>query len=251
MKNLLIIFTLIISFTIRGSHSNIIFRTVNGYGDSLVSKAISDVSALPPEGCGTVKSPTGKTWHRCNLGATRVATSSTDHLSYGSLYQWGRGSDGHQLINWTASNAGVSVNGSTTNISTIDLPGHSSFIVIPISSIEWRNPQNANLWQGASGINNPCPAGFRVPTKNEWQAELTALSITNTASAYNSILKLPVAGYRTYNKGTLYNTASYSYYWSSTHGTYYGSDYLSFGRSSASTYNTNGANGYSVRCIQN
>jgi len=30
-----------------------------------------------------------------NLGATQVATSSTDENSYGDLYQWGRRADGH------------------------------------------------------------------------------------------------------------------------------------------------------------
>ena len=32
-----------------------------------------------------------------NLGASQVATSSTDADAYGDLYQWGRGTDGHQI----------------------------------------------------------------------------------------------------------------------------------------------------------
>jgi hypothetical protein len=32
-----------------------------------------------------------------NLGASQVATSSTDPASYGDLYQWGRPADGHQI----------------------------------------------------------------------------------------------------------------------------------------------------------
>jgi hypothetical protein len=39
---------------------------------------------------------TGKTWMDRNLGATQVATSSTDAAAYGDLYQWGRRADGHQ-----------------------------------------------------------------------------------------------------------------------------------------------------------
>ncbi len=45
---------------------------------------------------GEVLSPTGKVWMDKNLGATQVATSSTDAASYGSLYQWGRNTDGHE-----------------------------------------------------------------------------------------------------------------------------------------------------------
>lgn len=38
---------------------------------------------------------TGKVWMDRNLGASQVATSSTDANSYGDLYQWGRAKDGH------------------------------------------------------------------------------------------------------------------------------------------------------------
>ena len=38
----------------------------------------------------TVTSATGKVWMDRNLGAGRVATSSTDTEAYGDLYQWGR-----------------------------------------------------------------------------------------------------------------------------------------------------------------
>jgi hypothetical protein len=44
-----------------------------------------------------VLSSTTKIWLDRNLGATQVATSSTDAASYGDLYQWGRNTDGHQI----------------------------------------------------------------------------------------------------------------------------------------------------------
>jgi len=47
---------------------------------------------------GEVENPTtGKIWMNRNLGASQVATSSTDANTYGDLYQWGRAADGHQL----------------------------------------------------------------------------------------------------------------------------------------------------------
>ena len=46
----------------------------------------------------TVTNPTtGKTWMDKNLGANQVATSIADSASYGSLFQWGRLADGHEL----------------------------------------------------------------------------------------------------------------------------------------------------------
>jgi hypothetical protein len=44
-----------------------------------------------------VTSSTGQVWMDRNLGASQVATSSTDPASYGDLYQWGRPADGHQI----------------------------------------------------------------------------------------------------------------------------------------------------------
>jgi hypothetical protein len=44
----------------------------------------------------TVTTATGRIWMDRNLGATRVALSSTDTEAYGDYYQWGRPEDGHQ-----------------------------------------------------------------------------------------------------------------------------------------------------------
>jgi hypothetical protein len=93
----------------------------------------------------------GQVWMDRNLGASRVATSSTDSAAYGDLYQWGRGADGHQ----------IRTSGTTDVTSDTDVPGHDDFITTNTSPYDWRSPQNDNLWQGVSGINNPCPDMFR------------------------------------------------------------------------------------------
>jgi hypothetical protein len=119
---------------------------------------------------------TGKTWMDRNLGASQVATSSTDANAYGDLYQWGRGSDGHQCRN----------SPNTSTLSSTDQPGHGSFIFSPS---DWRSPQNGNLWQGLSGINNPCPSGYRLPTEAELNSERLSWISNNAAGAFASPLK--------------------------------------------------------------
>ena len=104
---------------------------------------------------------TGKTWMDRNLGASQAATSSTDALAYGDLYQWGRFSDGHQCR----------VSEITSTNSATDTPGHDDFILESVSPFDWRVPQNDNLWQGVGGVNNPCPMGYRLPTEAELNAE--------------------------------------------------------------------------------
>jgi uncharacterized protein (TIGR02145 family) len=149
---------------------------------------------------------TGKVWMDRNLGAAQVATSSTDAAAYGDLYQWGRGTDGHQ----------VRTSGTTTTLSSTDTPEHGNFILAPNSPYDWRSPQNTNLWQGVNGVNNPCPAGYRLPTEAEWEEERLSWSTNNSAGAFASPLKLPVAGNRNYDSGSLANIGTNGLYWSST-----------------------------------
>jgi hypothetical protein len=182
---------------------------------------------------------TGQTWMDRNLGATQAATSSTDSLAYGDLYQWGRAADGHQCRN----------SATTTTLSSTDEPGHDDFITSGFgSNYDWRSPQNDNLWQGANGINNPCPSGYRLPTNAELDAEHESWSSDDAAGAFSSPLKLPVAGFRSSN-GSLYSVGSYGSYWSSrVDGTV--SNYLDFFSFSANMDGSYRANSISVRCLK-
>jgi uncharacterized protein (TIGR02145 family) len=198
---------------------------------------------------GVTNLATGDTWMDRNLGASQQATSTDDYEAYGALFQWGRLSDGHECINWTSSTAsdGEEQNHETPTLSSTDDPEHSDFIVVTDEPFDWHSPQNDDLWQGVSGINNPCPSGYRLPTETELNNELQSWSSSDEDGAYGSPIKLPVAGYRGSNTGSL--ITSYGCYWSSTiDGTQV--QRLSFGSSNASISSRNRAQGYSVRCIK-
>ena len=203
------------------------------------TEVLENYNALQPRfAVAEVTNPsTGKIWMDRNLGATQVATSSTDAASYGVLYQWGRGTDGHQLRNSL-----------TTNIlSSTDQPGNSSFIQVSNSPYDWRSPQSTNLWQGVNGVNNPCPSGYRVPTEAEWQAEYATWTTPNYA--FGSPLKLPKAGIRT-NNNSLNQVGTGGRYWSSTaDGS--NSRYMYFDGSSGAMFTDARALAASVRCIKN
>ena len=182
---------------------------------------------------------TGKIWMDRNLGATQVATSSTDVNSYGDLYQWGRRADGHQCR----------TSPTTATLSSIDQPAHGNFILALNTPYDWRSPQNANLWQGVNGVNNPCPSGYRIPTENELDTERLSWSQNNSVGAFASPLKLPVAGYRFDNNGTLGGVGGVGYYWSSTVSGA-GSRYLHFYSIDAFMGDYNRAVGWTVRCVK-
>ena len=187
---------------------------------------------------------TGKIWKDRNLVASQVATSSTDADAYGDLYQWGRATEGHQVpaSGTTSANA-------TTAVPNGVNPWDGLFITEGSSPYDWLTPQDNTLWQGVSGTNNPCPSGYRLPTEAEWEAERASWSSNNTAGAFGSPLKLPLAGLRHSSNGTVYNEGSSGNYWSSTvNGA--NSWYLYFNSSNAYMNFYNRANGFSVRCIK-
>ncbi|MFB0904158.1 MAG: FISUMP domain-containing protein [Nonlabens sp.] len=190
---------------------------------------------------------TNKLWMDRNLGASRQALSSTDHLAYGGLYQWGRKSDGHQVIDWTSSSTGTvngvaAENANNTTSTKSDTPADAKFIT---SSGDWRVNSNDALWAGYSGVNNPCPCGFRVPTRKEWEDET---NITDRATAWDE-LKLVLAGYRSKSVADLRDTGSNGFYWSATvDGT--SAYYRVFHSSGAGSGSVARAFGMSVRCLK-
>lgn len=159
---------------------------------------------------------TGKTWMDRNLGAHRAGQSINDYHAYGCLYQWGRPSDGHELIKWQSATTGTAVYGSTSIYSTSDVPGHNLFILSNSSPFDWRTPQNNSLWQGENGINNPCPSGYRLPTIVELNAERNSWNQYNTTGAYNSQLKMMRSGTRFYTDGAINDIGEWGRFWSST-----------------------------------
>jgi hypothetical protein len=197
---------------------------------------------------GTVVNPvTGKIWLDRNLGATQVATSSTDTAAYGNLYQWGRAAEGHEL------RTSAVYNSTSQGQATTWVPDEGSNAwdeKFMHSQVNWLNTNQDDLWKGRSADNNPCPSGFRIPTAAEWNQERRTWASQDEDGAFNSVLKLPAAGIRLWSDGTLSSAGYLGIYWadkaksnSSAYSIYFnaGSAYMSQGNKSS---------GYSIRCIK-
>jgi uncharacterized protein (TIGR02145 family) len=197
----------------------------------------------------TIASPDrNRVWLDRNLGATRVATSSTDSAAYGHLYQWGRNDDGHE----DRTNA----NTSTTLANGIIDAGTTLFIKKTFIPYDWTRADSSgaarsSAWE-VDGTNNVCPAGFSVPTEADMNADtLSAITtkIINKAVAFSSFLKLPVAGFRFSEHGLFGSVGNYGHYWTrSTEGTR--SRTLDFRDDQAYFHGNYRAHGVSVRCIK-
>ena len=198
--------------------------------------------------CGSSSSQTavvpvvsaGVTWMDRNLGASQAAASSTDANAYGDLYQWGRFADGHQCR--------TSSTTSTQATTAVPNAGNSWDGQFVINHADWLTPQNDALWQGVSGTNNPCPAGYRLPTDTEWIAEQGSWGGNqNTSGAFGSPLKLTKAGAR--NNGGIFADGTGAGYWSSTVD---GANIkrLGFNDNSTVIQSDPRSEGLSVRCIK-
>lgn len=220
-----------------------------------------------------IQGPDGKIWLNNNLGAeytniksayfnpTQQATSPTDWKAYGSLYQWQRKSDGHELINWNSATTGTTKYTTTATLSdNWTNPGTNLFITNTQLENSWLsnepNKSNHDLWK-ASGSNNPCPIGYHVPTIQELESLHTAITGVATESVDNANiwndtqLRLPAAGLRWFSNGDRRNQSQWGRYWTSsaTDINRASSLFFSSAKSNRAEANYRGR-GFSVRCVK-
>jgi uncharacterized protein (TIGR02145 family) len=220
---------------------------------------------------------TGRTWLNHNLGAEYADTNSrffrsarrfqgwgNDHYAYGSLFQWGRKADGHELIRWTGRGVyGTGVYGTTTTRSKN--PTDAKFIKVAPATKDWRGAQDQDdsLWANDSSTNNVCPVGYKLPTPGEWDVEIDSWNtvkklLNNTHSTskkymYGTLRKsliLPMSGVRDGVNGGVYRVDSQGNYWSASVSGLNARN-ITFGPSTSVTWgNSTRARGYAVRCIK-
>ena len=180
-----------------------------------------------------------------------MATSSTDALGYGDYYQWGRPEDGHQAQYRTNNNS----SGVTNTRSSTSVPTTSLWIQPIDGSNNWYTMADNTLWTGANPATNPCPAGFRIPTQEEWSAERATWSSTNAAGGFASPLKLTRPGMLTgFGSGGATYTAKDSFGQYLTQTAFNSGGALYFGIEGGNAWfdqNYYKSHGMSVRCIKN
>src|SRR5690606_24623812 len=170
-------------------------------------------------------------WITQNLGADRQATSTSDNseAAAGWYWQFNRPQGyKHDGTTRTPTNAWTDWVGGTSGIS---------------ESLNW------------SESNDPCNlllgSGWRMPTHTELlSADGGAQNWIKAEDAFNSQLKLHMAGALSYSNGSLQNRGSAGYYWSSSQASSSRCHYLALGSCSSVINNTYKTHAFHVRCLR-
>jgi uncharacterized protein (TIGR02145 family) len=215
------------------------------------SKCLNTAKLVPPV-CGAfISSGVFKEFMCHNLGADD--SLDPDVLVqgiHGNYYQWGR--------------SAVVADASTPG--TYDDSYGAWNTIVETNSMAWNSGTESAPVKVVA--NDPCPTGYRVPTRAEWDGVANAAnntriftgpftdSSTNFAAglsfgpdASTKTLTLPAAGYRNNSNGGLVKRGNIGFYWSSRDGNSTNANPLYFTSSDATTNGRNSERGFSVRCI--
>jgi uncharacterized protein (TIGR02145 family) len=209
--------------------------------------------------------------------------TNTDQRVWGSIFQWGRYADGHQnrtSLRWPNENDNIQ-NGVVSGAGNFNLNGQIAnthgafgrFIKQEAVPVDWRLPQIDTLWNNGTEVapvktsNDPCPAGWRIPTFTEWSSILAttgpngnARGIANVGSrgVYfapantdgRATLFLPTAGWRNIGDGVFNSVGITGAYWSSrTVGVLSSSLVFTTQHNLNANSSRSRADGFSIRCI--
>lgn len=175
----------------------------------------------------------GIKWATCNVDAP--GTFAVNPESSGMFYQWDSG------IGW-----------SPIDPMTSSPAGHS-----------WDDSQDTSIPQGSTWekVNDPCPAGWRVPTRTEMESLINAGNTRTAKNGVNgfqlgsgsNVIFLPVTGERFSFDGKLFSSEWSGNYWSGTPNYNIGGAVFSLTfdekRGARVTGASNQKYGYCVRCV--
>lgn len=246
-------------------HNKTLWQEANCDGDSALNGTEDNISVDPSyisdpynATCFTfgitkyceVEAKDGRYWIDRNLGAKRVCEDVNDTECFGTLYQWGRGEDGHEQTN------SPTQEDRPTSLPYVD----ERFIKVDGDwvddddgdSVDQREASWSQDEDNASYLkeHDVCPKGFYVPSTDEIKDMKKAEDIGNLDDAFDSNLTIGANGYRDGISADLADQNSTAYIWSYERDTSGKSTGYSFSEDGTAEEYVIRSTGYAVRCIK-
>ena len=267
MSYKLCISTLLFSMFLSPLKAQEVIITIYLHNGTIFETPISEIDSIKFSGQKDGVVINGVRWATRNLAAHGVFCAKSE--DYGALFQWGRRGDMHEQRtspnyptndnsseNGAVSSSGLDANGQIINTHA----AYGKFIKQNDELWDWRSPQKDDLWNSGKETapqktaNDPCPAGWRVPTKAELESLVTSgnewddLKRGRYFGSETNKIFLPASGGRNCGRGEVNATGDVGFYWCSTvvdvnvHYLYFYSEnvYVDGGGRAA---------GFSVRCV--
>lgn len=152
-----------------------------------------------------ITGPNNNEWLATNLGAhynqvghpsfnpEAAAANENDYLAYGSLFQAGKNSDGHELVTWTSSTSATQLSATTSTFTSPPTESLSDlandglyYVTTDLNKQHGVKSLNTIIGRFFVGPGNPCPTGFVNSQQEDFGGNYNA----GTAYWSSSTLKL-------------------------------------------------------------
>ena len=228
-----------INYSINDNINVYLYSAVNTTGTNAGSCAFFRKTYLPDQNyTGTIRNdgqhrflykvitgPGNKQWLQTNLGAhynqvghpsfnpEMSATGVDDYLAFGSLFQVGRNSDGHELVNWTSAVTATGLSSTSTPSPAQSTMGNTGLFYTLTSAVLQPQSYYANVSRVLenriiAGPGMPCPNGF-ITTDNRSYDDYPPSSY-NAGGAYWISNPLKLVAPKVYRNAANGNLVSYN-----------------------------------------
>lgn len=203
----------------------------------------------------------GIVWAPVNCGYKAVTADDKGYPD-GKLYQWGR-KYGQGYYGEDRKDAGVDYK--AEGPLSLEIATSERYATVFITAVkDWLDPSDDSLWNKGTEESpiktqyDPCPEGWRVPTRAELDHLLTLMTgwkvnekkqLGAWFSDGKGTLFLPQTPYRAFS-GEFYPALHSGYYWSSMPGWQFSGIKMNVNAENPHTSNSSRPSAYAVRCVK-
>lgn len=166
-----------------------------------------------------ITGPGNKHWLQTNLGAhynqvghpnfnpDAAATNADDYLAFGSLFQVGRNSDGHELLTWTSATSATGLSPTATPAPAANIIANTGLYYVSTNASRQTGVTGNNYGTAIDsngriiiGPGMPCPSGFVVAKESDY---ITGYNAGNAFWLNNALKLIAPRVYRDAANGSL------------------------------------------------